>query len=52
MPERRDPRDLVFTIAANLTFGELAPRLRCRRWNTRGRAAVFVSEHGFADRND
>jgi hypothetical protein len=50
--ERRDPRDLAFNVAANLTFDDLAARLRCRRCNARGRAAVLVSEHRFPDRND
>ena len=49
--ERRDPRDLAYKVA-NLTLDDLAARLRCRRCKSRGRSAVFVSEHRFPDRND
>jgi hypothetical protein len=49
--ERCDPRDLAYKTP-NVTFAELAAKLKCRRCQTRGRAAVFVSEHAFPDRND
>ena len=49
--ERRDPRDLAFKVATNLSFEALAPRLRCRRCNTRGRAIIVVADQRFLDRN-
>lgn len=48
--ERYDPRSVAYRTARDLTFGELARRLKCRRCGTQGKALVFVSEHGFPER--
>jgi hypothetical protein len=48
--ERRDPRALAYRVARDLTFGELAPRLTCRRCKTPGKAAVLLSEDSFLER--
>jgi len=48
--ERRDPRDLAWKLGRDLAFDEIASKLRCRRCRSRGRAAVFASEHCFLER--
>ncbi|HEX6840947.1 MAG TPA: hypothetical protein VF113_05445 [Stellaceae bacterium] len=48
--ERRDPRDLAWRLGRDLTFDQMASKLRCRRCRRLGKAAVFASEHGFLER--